>query len=497
MTTTDANATAFTPTLTFLSDADKKAIYHAALRVLETTGMHLSHDDALQRLKDAGCRQDASGRVTVPAAQVEAAVKSAPHNIAMFSRDGEPAMDLGGRRSYFGTGSDLMYHVDGRSFARTLTHLEHVARAARVCDALPNIDFIMSCAHPHDIDARRAYVESFAAMAANSVKPIVNIADSRDDLSAMWEIAKVFRGSEAELREKPYWIQYSEPISPLKHPFKSIDKLIFCAETGMPVIYSPAPIAGSTAPMTIAGHVVQGLAECFFGLVIHQLTAPGAPFLMGMGAAVLDMATSQCSYNAPEYLMAYMGMVEMSHYFDIPNWGYAGTSDAQIPDGQATYEAGLLTYLSTAAGSNLNHDVGYLDFGLTGSLEMVVIMDEVIDEIRRMQQGIPVDEEQLAVEVIAQGGAQGQFLTHPHTLKHLRRTQWRPNLISRCGFDAWTAEGRTSILDRAHDRLNRILQSHRPVPMDEKTAQAMRAIVDGYLPERKTDGAPMAAGLSD
>jgi trimethylamine--corrinoid protein Co-methyltransferase len=140
--------------------------------------------------------------------------------------------------------------------------------------------------------------------------------------------------------------------------------------------------------MTVAGHVVQGLAECFFGLVIHQLTAPGAPFLMGMGAAVLDMATSQCSYNAPEYLMAYMGMVEMSHYFDIPNWGYAGTSDAQIPDGQATFEAGLLTYLSTAAGSNLNHDVGYLDFGLTGSLEMIVIMDEVIDQIRRIQKGI-------------------------------------------------------------------------------------------------------------
>lgn len=471
---------AFAPKLTFLSETDKSKIYNAALQVLARTGMTLQHEGAVKQLKDAGCQEDEAGRITIPAALVEQAVKNAPTNIRMFNREGDHAMDLGGRRAYFGTGSDLMYHVDGKTLKRTHTRLEHIVRAARVCDALTNIDFIMSFAHPHDIDAQRAYVESFAAMAANSVKPIVNIADSRDDLSAMWEISKILRGGEPHLREKPYWVQYAEPISPLKHPFKSIDKLIFCAETGMPVIYSPAPIAGSTAPMTVAGHVVQGLAECFFGLVIHQLTAPGAPFLMGMGAAVLDMATSQCSYNAPEYLMAYMAMVEMSHHLDIPNWGYAGTSDAQIPDGQATYEAGLLTYMSAAAGSNLNHDVGYLDFGLTGSLEMIVIMDEVIDQIRRIQKGIEIDEDHLAVEVIGQGGRQGQFLTHPHTLKHLRSTQWRPTLICRRGFERWSAEGQTSLMDRAHERLNQILETHSAKPIDEKMASAIDSVVAGF-----------------
>ncbi|WP_410289266.1 trimethylamine methyltransferase family protein [Desulfosarcina sp.] len=471
---------AFSPTLSFLSETDKQKIYHAALQVLEHTGMTLQHDGALKLLKAAGCRQDKDGLITIPAALVENAVNSAPSNIPMFNREGQHVMDLGGRRAYFGTGSDLMYHVDGKTLGRTHTRLEHIVRAARVCDALPNIDFIMSFAHPHDVAAQRAYVESFAAMAANSVKPIVNTADSRGDLAVMWEISKILRDGESQLREKPYWIQYDEPISPLKHPFKSIDKLVFCAQTGMPVIYSPAPIAGSTAPMTVAGHVVQGLAECFFGLVVHQLTAPGAPFLMGMGAAVLDMATSQCSYNAPEYLMAYMGMVEMSHYFDIPNWGYAGTSDAQIPDGQATYEAGLLTYMSTAAGSNLNHDVGYLDFGLTGSLEMIVIMDEVIDQVRRIQKGIEVDEDQLAVAVIGQGGRQGQFLTHPHTLKHLRRTQWRPRLICRSGHQSWSAEGRTSLLDRAHERLKEILNTHTVKPMDEQIAAAVEAVVSSF-----------------
>jgi trimethylamine--corrinoid protein Co-methyltransferase len=468
----------FRPRLSFLAESDKEKIYHAALTVLENTGMRLLHEDARKLLQDAGCQVDGE-KVRMPSTLVEQAVKSAPSNVAIFDRNGEHAMDLGGRRAYFGTGSDLMYHTDADGH-RHHTRLEDIKRSAFVADALDNIDFIMSFAHPHELDPGRAYVESFLAMSLNSVKPIVNTAKGRHDLKAMWEITKVFRGGDVQLREKPYWIQYAEPISPLKHPFDSVDKLLFCAETGMPVIYSPAPIAGSTAPMTLAGHVVQGLAECFFGLVIHQLTSKGAPFLMGMGAAVLDMATSQCSYNAPEYLMAYMAMVEMSHYFDIPNWGYAGTSDSQIPDGQAMFEAGLLSFMATFAGSNLNHDVGYLDFGLTGSLEMVVIMDEIIDQIRRMQKGIPVDADQLALETIAAGAAQGQFLTQPHTLKHLRSTQWRPQLINRQGFEQWKMAGATSLLDRGKTRLNQILKTHQVKALDPQVQKEVQGIVDKY-----------------
>ena len=473
-------STAFAPTLTVLSDADRQRIYRAALQVLAHAGMTVQHDIAVKRLTGAGCRLTDNDSITVPEALVEKSIASAPANIALFNRQGDPVMDVGGRRSYFGTGSDLMAHINGRTWDRAATCLESVGRSARLCDALPNIDFIMSFAIPNDIDPQRANVESFLAMVVNAIKPMVTIADDRGELEVMWEIAKVLRGGEARLRQKPYFVHLSGPISPLRHPFKSIDKLIFCAEKAVPVIYCPAPIAGSTAPMTIAGHVVQGLAECLFGLVVHQLTVPGAPFIMGMGPAVLDMATSQCSYNAPEFLMAYTAVVEMSNALDIPNWGYAGTTDAQVPDGQAFYEAGLLTYLSVVTGSNLNHDVGYFDFARAGSLEMVVIMDEVIDQIRRMHKGIEIDEDQLAVEVIAQGARQGHFLTQPHTLKHLRRTQWRPRLICRRGYDRWTREGRTTIMQRAHDRVAHILATHQPAALPADRLAAISRITDNH-----------------
>ncbi len=476
----DIDEIAMRPRLSFLSAQDKEKIHRAVFRILGEVGMKILHDEALELLTAAGCTAAEDRMVKIPAGLVRQAIDSAPERIAVFDRHGAQVMDLGGRRSYFGTGSDLIYAFDSKTMQRHPCMLDDVARAARVADALPNIDFIMSFAHPSDLPARRAYLMSFQAMAANSSKPIVCTAAGREDLSRMWQIAAILRNGEDELRSKPYIIYYGEPISPLKFSAESLDKLLFCAEKSMPVIYSPAPIAGSTAPMTIAGHVAQGLAECFCGLVIHQLKSKGAPFIMGMGPAVLDMSTSQCSYNAPEYLLAYMAVVEMSHYYNLPNWGYAGTSDSQIPDEQASFEGGLLTFLSQMAGSNLNHDVGYLDFGRTGSLEMIVMMDEIIDQVRRISRGIPVDDDTLAVDVIREVGSESNFLIQPHTLKYLRATQWRPALISRAGHEEWQATGSMSLLARVQKKLEQILAEHQPVPIAPVQAQQIHAQVDQF-----------------
>jgi len=469
-----------TPKLSFLSAEDKTRIHRGVIEVLREVGMKIMHEEARALLQNAGCQVTQDGMIQIPAQLVEKAAKSAPENIAIYDRLENHVMDLGGRRSYFGTGSDLIYSLDSEDMTRRRCVLDDVAQSARVSDALSNIDFIMSFAHPSDKPPERAYLFSFQAMANNSTKPIVCTAECRDDLYEIWQIANIIREGEDNLRANPYFIHYAEPISPLKHPVESLDKLIFCAEKGIPVIYSPAPLAGSTAPMTLAGHVIQGLAECFCGLVIHQLKAEGAPFIMGMGPAVLDMASGECSYNAPEFLMGYMAMVEMSHYYNLPNWGYAGTSDSQIPDEQASFEAGLLTFMAAMVGSNLNHDVGYLDFGRTGSLEMIVISNEIIDQVRRMQHGIPVNEDQIALSVIKDARVAGQFITHDHTAKHLRATQWRPKIFSRIGFETWEETGSQSLLQRAQQRLAEISDNHHAPSIPQEKQREIQTRVDRF-----------------
>jgi trimethylamine--corrinoid protein Co-methyltransferase len=354
--------------------------------------------------------------------------------------------------------------------------------AARLCDALPHVDFVMAYAHPGDIDPHLALLASFRAMVKNTAKPLVVVAENAGDLAVMTDIAEAVRGGGAELAAKPYFVLYLEPTSALSHPVDSLDKLLFCADHGIPAIYSPAPLAGGTAPITIAAQVCQGTAESLLGLVIHQLRKPGAPFLYGIGPAVLDMATSQSSYNAPEYLMGYACAVEMARWLDLPNWGYAGTTDAQVIDAQAGMEAAELTLLSLATGSNLNHDLGYLDFGMTGSLELIVLTDEFLALNRKLFAGVEVTPETLAVDVIRDVGPGGDFLAHRHTAKNVRKAQWRPTIINRQGHVRWAEEGGLDLKEKARLKARKLLETHQPAPLPAELAARIDALVDGFTP---------------
>ena len=467
--------------LTYLSDADKTAIYEAALEIIGSVGMRVLHPVALEVLREAGSEVEGD-LVRIPRDLVERARATAPAVVEVFDRAGDPAMSLGRYNSYFGTGSDLMSTYDLETGEHRISVLADVARAARLCDALPNIDFVMSCAHPTDIEPARSYLESFKVMLTGTTKPMAMTSENAHDLAVMCAIAEELRGGPDELAAKPYFTMYLEPVSPLTHPFDSLDKLLYCADHGIPAIYSPAPLAGGTAPITVAGHTCQGVAESLFGLVIHQLRKPGAPFLFGIGPAVLDMATSQSSYNAPEYLMGYVCAVELARWLDLPNWGYAGTTDAQVIDAQAGLETAELTFLSMASGSNLNHDLGYLDFGMTGSLELVVLTDEYIAMNRKLFAGVEVTPETLAVDVVRDVGPGGDFLSHRQTAKQVRKAQWRPTILNRQGHVRWQEEGGLDLKEKARLKALKLLAEHEPAPLDEAMAARIDALVAGFVP---------------
>jgi trimethylamine--corrinoid protein Co-methyltransferase len=469
--------------LTFLRDDDKRRVYEAALHILAEIGMRVHHDEGRELLLAAGCTLDDDARVHVPGELVERARGTAPARIPMFDRAGEPAFTMGGYAAVFGTGSDLMHLYDLESGERRRTSLTDVATCARLCDALDHIDFVMSSAYPHEIESHRAYLEEFRSMVTGTTKPLVMTAEGRADLERMWAAACALRGGPDDLRTRPYFVVYDQPSSPLDHPFDSVDKLLFCAGAGIPMIYSPAPLAGGTAPITVAGHVAQGLAESLLGLVLHQTRRAGSPFLTGMGPAVLDMATAQSSYNAPEYLQSYACFVEMARWLDLPNWGYGGTTDAQLVDAQAGMEVAELTLLSMLLGSNLNHDVGYMDFGMTGSLEQIVIADEFIAMNRRLLGGVEVSDDTLALDVIAAMGPGGDALGHKHTVKHLRTAQWRPRLFNRKGHERWVDDGAPDLREAARRRALDLLACHQPAPLDSEAARRIDEIVDGFKPD--------------
>jgi len=467
--------------LSFLTEGQKRDIYLAALEIMATVGMKVYHAEVEEMLLSAGCTKTPEDRILMGRHVVEQARLSVPPVVNVYDRSGELAMALGGYNSYFGTGSDLMSTYDLETGEHRPSTLDDVSRAARLCDALPHMDFIMSSAHPTDRNPHHSYLLSFQEMMRNSTKPLVMTAESDRDLSVMIEVARALRGGAEALRLKPYFVVYNEPISPLEHPEESLAKLLLCADCGVPSIYSPAPLAGATGPITVAGHTAQGTAESLFGLVVHQLRRPGAPFLFGIGPAVLDLVTAQSSYNAVEYLMTYLCAVEMAKWLDIPNWGYAGTSDSQTLDAQAGMEATQLTFLAMQAGSNLSHDVGYLDFGLTGSLEEIVMVDEFIAMNRRLLGGIDVDRDTLAVEAVAETGPGGHYMTSDHTYRYMREVQWRPTILNRYGRDKWLQEGGQDLAERARRKALHLLDAHEVPPLPAEVGPRADELIAAFV----------------
>ena len=483
MPTTDLREPPRSGRLAYLSEADKAAIYEAALEIIGSIGMRVHHPEARELLRAAGCTVTEPDLVTIPRELVERARATAPALIEVFDRAGEPAMSLGGYNSYFGNGSAVTSVYDLETGEHRPTTLADGIQAARLCDALPMIDFVMAHAHPGEVDPHVALLVSFGTMVSNTTKPLVVVAENAADLEVMRRIAGELRGGSEELRDKPYFLLYGEPTSPLRHPEDSLAKLLLCADYGIPCVYSTSPLAGGTAPITVAGHVAQGTAESLLGLTVHQLRRPGSPFVFGIGPAVLDMGTMQSAYNAPEYLMGYVCAVEMARWLDLPNWGYAGTTDAQVIDAQAGMEAAELTFLSLAAGSNLNHDIGYIDYGMTASLELIVIVDEYLSLNRRLFAGVEVSPETLAVETIRQVGPGGDFLSSKHTARHVRTAQWRPSIINRQGYVRWQEEGGLDLREKARRKALKLLETHQPAPLPEAVAARIDALVAGFAPE--------------
>ena len=465
--------------MSFLSDSDKRDIYRAVLWVLSDVGMTLHHEEAVQLLLDAGASVDSSGRVRVPKRLVEQARDSVPSVIRVYDREGDLAMELGHYNSYFGTGSDLMSTHDVETGEHRPSSLADVARAARLADALPNIDFVMSSAYPTEVRPHEAYLRSYSEMMRNTTRPLVMTAVDGKDLRVMCDVAALLRGGDENLRNKPYFIVYNEPVSPLSHSVESAEKLLVCADTGVPSVYASAQIMGATAPVTVAGHLVQGIAECLFGMVLHQLRCPGAPFVFGSGLAVLDMSTSQCLYNSVEGYLTEMGMVEMAKWLDVPNFGLAGSTDSHLVDAQNGLEIAELTLLVMQAGSNLNHDVGYMGFGLTGSLESIVITDEFVGMNRRLMAGIEVTHESLALDVIAAVGPGGSFLGEAHTRKHLRANRWQPTILNRRSRDNWLLDGGQDLREQARHKALGLLSSHEVKPLPAKVADALERLFAG------------------
>ncbi len=460
-----------------LSKDQIEEIIGATLEILEGVGVMVSDEEALGLLEKGGARLEGEGLARIPSAMVQRALGTAPHRIVLAGRDGQRTLVLEKNRIYFGTGSDCPYVIDPYSDERRPCLFDDVQNAAKVADALGNIDFFMSLGLVSDVPRLTYDRHQFLAMAMGTKKPLVITCVDRNGLSDQYEMACRIVGGEKSFQDNPYFAVYAEPSSPLTHSKEAVEKLIFAAERGIPVVYTPCPSGGATAPVSMAGILAQGLAETLSGLVISQLKSQGAPFIMGGVHTIMDMRTSIFSYGAPELSLLSACMTDISKELELPVFSTAGCGDAKVLDEQAASEASVSLLAAGLSGANLIHDVGYLESGLLGSLDMLALSDEIISMVKRILRGVRVEEETLALDVIANVGPGGHFVGEEHTRRHLRGEHWLPKLMDRTNRETWERDGAKTMSRRVREKVIDILEGYEPDPLDEKLLGELKTIV--------------------
>jgi trimethylamine--corrinoid protein Co-methyltransferase len=468
------------PYLRLFSHEQLTKIYQASLNILERIGGDFYDEEAVELLAGAGAYVKDKRRVLIPSHLVEEALRTVPKRVVMSNRDGKRVMFLEGTNIYFGTGSDTPFVLDPYTGERRGGVKDDVVKSARVVDYLPEIDFCMCFAIAGDVNEMASDVHHFEAMLLNTKKPLIITSWSLGGLKSIYEMMLAVKGDEKRLEAEPFVIFYAEPVTPLKHPKESLQKLLFCAEKGIPVLYAPAPTRGSTAPITSAGAFAVGVAEVLTGLVLGQLKRKGSPFICGGGAGVMDMRTTIRPYAAPEQDLGRVFRTEIARFFNLPSWGSGGTSDSKLFDEQAAAEANQQIFLSSLIGSNLIHDVGYLETGMTSSLDLLTLCNEFISKTKRFLRSAVISEDNLALDVIEEVGPGGNFLTHPHTLAHFKEEIWIPELIDRQNYQNWVNLGGKSLKQRVNEKTRWIIENHKPEKLPPEVEKEIKVILQGY-----------------
>jgi trimethylamine--corrinoid protein Co-methyltransferase len=338
--------------------------------------------------------------------------------------------------------------------------------------ALPNIDFVQALCMSGDYPTGQIFFYDYDAIFRNTTKPTVLSILERPFTQHLLALTAAASGGEDALRSAPSVMGLVTPVSPLKLAVMN-EGLVDVVEAGVPVLYSPGPLMGATAPATVAGTTVLTLAEVLFGVVLTQLIRPGAPVVLKPDTDVFDMHTTQVTYGSPEQNVGKAAIAQLAQHYGIPVYGLGGGVEAKVPDAEAASEAAMEMLLNGLAGMTLSQSLGTLAFGLYGSQEMVVICDEIANSIRRVLDGMTINDDTLALDVIREAGYGGSFLQHDHTVKHFRREMYFPKLFKRQSVSEWIASGKKAAHQVAHERVIEILGKAGPVPLPESADRAL------------------------
>lgn len=466
------------PKLELLSPAFVERIVDEGLTLLERHGVLVENAEALGLLRAAGAAVDAgTGQVLIGRRIVEAALATAPAVITLYDRSGGRAFTVGGDEVHFDPGSSGVVLLDHDAQAERKASTADVAALYKLVETLEHLHFQSTALIAADVPAPVADAFRLHLGLALSEKPFVTGTFRVEGFRPMRDLLAAVRGGESALRAKPLAIFDACPSPPLKWSDLTAQSLVDAARAGIPSELISMGMTGATSPTTIAGTLVQHVAESLAGVAIVQLAAAGAPVIFGGSPSSFDMRKGTTPMGAIETMMIDVGYAQIGKFLKLPTHAYMALSDAKVNDAQAGLETGLGAALAALAGINVVSGPGMLDYESSMSLEKLVIDDGICAMAYRLIEGIAQRDEPIALGVFEGFKPGMSFLTHPHTRQWYRKEHIPAGLADRDPYAAWVAAGRTTMDEKAHaDVLGRLARYAAPALRDD-----VRAELDGIM----------------
>jgi len=468
--------------LNILSPEDVDKIHRASLRVIESVGVRFPSPRALDIWRSHGAEADPGSMVVRASGRlIEEALQMAPPVYTLAARN--PALDLplDGNHVYVGTDGCGVEVIDIRTGERRRSVLQDVEDIAHVADYLDEVAFHWVPVSAQDCPPESRGLHELLGIWKNSTKHVQteSIYSGREARGAA-EMAALLAGGKDALRKRPLLSIMECTISPLAHDGGSLDAALVGAEFGLPVGFMSMASGASSAPATLAGNLVVANAEVLSGLALVELAYPGAPVFYAAAQTVMDLRTGAYTGGGPEDFLFGAATNRLADFYHVPLSMGSFATGAKEPNWQAGLENSLSTFMSSAAMADMLLGVGLLNGSTVWSFAQMIMDCEIFGIIAKMMEGIAVNEETLAVEAIREVGPGGTFLTHGHTIKHMREL-WLSSFLDRRPFSVWEKK-RDGAPDWALDKAKRILETHRPAPLNPELEQELRRIIASIKP---------------
>jgi trimethylamine--corrinoid protein Co-methyltransferase len=449
-------------------------IHLASLEILERVGVDV-HDAKARDLLVKGGAQAEGIRVRLPEYMVERALSLAPKRLTLYNRSGQVAIRAWGYNTYYGGGSDCLNVLDHRTGQRRRPVLQDVKEAAILQDALPELEFVMSMFLPEDVDPSLYDRHQMEVMLNHTTKPIVFVTPDFQGCVAAVEMCEVVAGGAEAFQRRPFATCYINVTSGLVANAEALQKCMYLAGKGLPMLYIPLNAGGVNSPATTAGCMASMNAGTLLGIVLAQLVREGTPVAVpGCNGGPYNLKTMVGNY----VLADEQGVpTEMGKFYDLPVFGLGGSTDSKVLDQQCGMEVTLSLMTALLHGANIVHDVGFMDAGLQGSLQLQVIANDTIGFLRAATASVVVDEETLALDVVEELGPTGDYLSHEHTLRHFREPFYS-TLADKGTYSQWVDRGATTMEQRAAAQVDEILERHQPELLPAGVRNALKKIIE-------------------